>query len=239
MKATFLVCLIAAFSISTLFAQGVQVLTNPQTNKLEVRSGQEVKYALDLGTVGQEVTVGDQTFKLSFGKGLSGKPVVMIYGDPAKTSSISANVFGRPVALTKLASLVVELDGSGQPESVQAGPVGEVKIADVSLPKGKAVKMADVGVQSVPAVAQKQQGQQKKEATQQQSETSEGTAESTEASETTETTESVQIAQNDTNTGDSFDPGFDPSDINVDDGNDIILEIHEGLITNPEATTPF
>jgi hypothetical protein len=104
---------------------------------------------LTTGSIGKQITSGNQVFKVSYGKDLRGRTNIIIYPDPEKPQSLDLNILGQAVKISSDAVLTVIDDGTGALSQFQAGMVGTVTVSGQPLTAGSSAKVAQGQVSTV------------------------------------------------------------------------------------------
>lgn len=100
----------------------------------------------DNGTIAQTVTVGSETFRLSYGKDVSGNPTILIYADPAQPKELSFSGFGKTVHMSKDAVLTIVTTPDGQGAVFKPGMLGKVTVDGSELAGGDTLNVVDGNV---------------------------------------------------------------------------------------------
>jgi hypothetical protein len=115
-------------------------------------SGQTVK-TLVMGSVGEVVRIGADSFKISYGKDLQGRATAILYANPENPQPFAVSCQSQELTVSKEAVLTIVLDGNGA--LVQSGILGQVTVGGQQLAPQETLRISNSGtiVADTPAPA--------------------------------------------------------------------------------------
>ncbi|MEM9400446.1 MAG: FecR domain-containing protein [Verrucomicrobiota bacterium] len=134
MKKTKLLLILFALSLHNLWADPVMLITALGDIKFVDPQGKTLK-EINLGTIGEDIEVADQTLRISHGRDLQGHLTTMIYQSPdgEAPTNISLWLFGKKIDLKDGAVLTIRSSKDTSATSFKTGVLGSVTVDGKAL----------------------------------------------------------------------------------------------------------
>lgn len=123
-----------SFSATTLSLEANNILAITDTQGTQVAQ-------LNSGTISEQVSADNQTFKISFGQDLQGQHTLIIYPDPETPQSLELVIMDQPVQMSQDSVLTVTASEDGSSAQFQAGVLGEITLAGSPISPGSSLSV--------------------------------------------------------------------------------------------------
>ncbi|MEM9445222.1 MAG: FecR domain-containing protein [Verrucomicrobiota bacterium] len=97
--------------------------------------------SIDKGSIAADIELGDQKFRVSYGRDLQGNPNIIIYSNPTNPSNISLRGFGKEIKILDGGVLTIVATPDGNDAMLKSGLLGKVQVGGQTMQPNSVVNI--------------------------------------------------------------------------------------------------